>query len=124
MTAAAPQQQAPVPKNAKHLTGEYYLFKDSVKDMGNGFRSVYVYWNADVSPGNQYHGQVRSQVVRAIVNCQTAQLGIDQRYYFSQPHAQGQRVAWQEFQPNQVEFRPIQSAPDIDRKSYDFACKR
>jgi len=123
--AVAPQQQlAPVPKNAKHLLGEFYLFKDSVKDLGNGFRGVYAYRNTDVAVGNQYHGQVQSQVARYVLNCQAAQFGMDQLYYFSQPHAQGQRVAWQEWQPNQVVMNPIQTAPEPDRKVYDFACRK
>ncbi len=122
--AAQKQQQVPVPKNAKHLVGEFYLFKDSVKELGNGFRGVYAYRNADVAVGNQYHGQVRSQVARYVLNCQGAQFGMDQLYFFSQAHAQGQRVAWQEWQPNQVVLNPIQNAPEADRKVYEYACRK
>lgn len=119
----APQaQRVSIPKNAKHLVGAYYLFKDSVKDLGNGFRGVYAYLNDDVPNGHPQHGQVQSQAARYVMNCQSAQFGMDQLYFFSQPNAQGQRVAWQEWQPNQVTFSPIQNAMEHIRKSYDFAC--
>lgn len=113
-----------VPNSAKHLFGAYYLVKDTVKDMGNGFRTIYSYLNADVPIGQQYHGQVGSQVARYVMNCQQGLFGYDQLYYFSQPHARGERVAAQEWQPNQVAFNPIQNAEEHIRKSYDFACKR
>lgn len=118
------QVSVPVPKNAKHLVGAFYLFTDSVKDLGNGYRAVYSYLNADVAVGNQYHGQVRSQVARYVMNCQTAQYGYDQMYFFSQLHAQGQRIAAQEWQPNQVAFNPIQNAEEYIRKSYAYACRK
>lgn len=119
----APQaERGSIPKNAKHLVGGYYLFKDSVKDLGNGFRGVYAYLNDDVPNGHPQHGQVQSQAARYVMNCQSAQFGMDQLYFFSQPNAQGQRVAWQEWQPNQVTFSPIQNAMEHIRKSYDFAC--
>ncbi len=116
-------QRVSIPKNAKHLVGAYYLFKDSVKDLGNGFRGVYAYLNDDLPNGHPQHGQVQSQAARYVMNCQSAQFGMDQLYFFSQPNAQGQRIAWQEWQPNQVTFSPIQNAMEHIRKSYDFACR-
>lgn len=109
--------------NTTHLVDSYYVFNGSVKNLGNGFRSIYVVSNADVLPGAPYHGQVKSQVARYVMNCQTGQWGYDQLYFHASTFGDGQRIAAQEWQPNQVAFNPIQGALSFINKAYQTACR-
>lgn len=111
------------PNNVTHLIESYYVFNGSTKNLGNGYRSIYVVSNADVLPGTPYYGQVKSQVGRYVMNCQTGQWGYDQLYFHASPFGDGQRIAAQEWQPNQVAFNPIQGAASFINKAYQLACR-
>jgi hypothetical protein len=120
----APTKSQPgIPGNVTHLDGTVFLFKNSQKDLGNGFKGVMAVSNSDVASGEPGAGHVKSQVTRWVLNCTNATWGYDQLYYFAMPFGEGNRIAAKEWQPNQVAFSPVDNAQSWVKKAYGTVCR-
>ena len=97
------------------LEGSFYLFGDSIRESGVGYRRAFAVLNSGVSADDPLAGQVKSQVLRVIVNCQNSTWGYDQRLYYSLPFGDGERLAERIWRFEEVKFKPFRASLQDER---------
>ena len=104
------------------LEGSFYLFGDSIRESGIGYRRAFTVLNSGVSADDPLAGQVKSQVLRVIVNCQNSTWGYDQRLYYSLPFGDGERLAERIWRFEEVKFKPFRASLQ-DERLKSLACE-
>lgn len=117
----APSEPA-TPGHLTRLSNTSYLFKDSIKKVGEDFRTMYIVDNAGIGPGKPLSDQVRSQVYQTVINCKNNTWAYDQLYWHDQLFGKGARLSEQKWQPDQLGWNPIKAGHPVER-AYPIACR-
>ena len=116
------QSKAKAPNKLVHLEGAFFLFGNSIKNAGNGYRFAYAVLNTGIAAGEPLADRVKSQVFRVVVNCPRQAWGYDQRFYHALPFGEGERLDTREWQPGEVKWKPFRDSLQ-DTRLYDLACR-
>ena len=119
--APTPKASTNAPGKLERLEGTFYLFGESIKDAGNGYRTAYTVLNSGVAAEDELAGQVKSQVFRVVMNCANSTWAYDQRYYFAMPFGEGKRLAERKWQRDEMKWRPLRDSIQ-DKKLHGFLC--
>lgn len=107
--------KTPTPQGILHIAGSVFLFKDSIRDVGNGYKTAYVVANAS-------DGDKRSKVVRYAFHCKNQQWAYDQIYEHELPFGKGQRTVIKEIFTDQILFDSVGPAQPFIQTVFNYVC--